>query len=230
MSHFVAFVFHDEETSIEELLAPYNEQDEEYMEFEPAVESTEELMATYKEHKDEYEDIDDFMENYYGYHQNDYGEWGYITNPNAKWDWYVIGGRWSQYLRLKNSNLRVDEAYVRDIDFGIDPEKYKKALRFWEIAVEGAEPTAEEKEKWFFYRSEYYVQEYGTKEKYAEMSASLSPFAVVTADGEWHEAGNMGWFGMSDTTKESRDKLSEYFKKYVEENPNLLLTVVDCHI
>jgi len=26
------------------------------------------------------------------------GHWGYWHNPNAKWDWYVVGGRWSGVL------------------------------------------------------------------------------------------------------------------------------------
>lgn len=26
------------------------------------------------------------------------------TNPNAKWDWYIIGGRWSGYFRAKDKN------------------------------------------------------------------------------------------------------------------------------
>ena len=28
--------------------------------------------------------------------------YGYWENPNAKWDWYEIGGRWRRTLKLKN--------------------------------------------------------------------------------------------------------------------------------
>lgn len=38
------------------------------------------------------------------------------TNPNKKWDWYVIGGRWSNSLHLKTGGT-ADSAYKRDIDF-----------------------------------------------------------------------------------------------------------------
>lgn len=31
----------------------------------------------------------------------------------------------------------------------------------------------------------------------AEMAREVIPYAVVTPDGEWHERGQMGWFGMS---------------------------------
>ena len=41
------------------------------------------------------------------------------TNPNAKWDWWVIGGRWSGFLQLKpeNEGLSVDVAFKGNIDF-----------------------------------------------------------------------------------------------------------------
>lgn len=38
------------------------------------------------------------------------------TNPNAKWDWWVEGGRWSGRLLLKNGS-RADSALAQDIDF-----------------------------------------------------------------------------------------------------------------
>jgi hypothetical protein len=37
------------------------------------------------------------------------------TNPNAKWDWYVVGGRWSGLLPTKDGR-RVDEATKGEID------------------------------------------------------------------------------------------------------------------
>lgn len=37
-------------------------------------------------------------------------------NPDAVWDWYVVGGRWSGELKLKNGE-GVDFAEVKDIDW-----------------------------------------------------------------------------------------------------------------
>lgn len=59
-------------------------------------------------------------------------EWGYkideddnvlsTYNPDAKWDWYVIGGRWSNYLYLKERDeegerLTADYAYFDEVDW-----------------------------------------------------------------------------------------------------------------
>lgn len=43
-------------------------------------------------------------------------------NPNAKWDWYCVGGRWNGFLVLKErakdgSIIEVNEAYFSDIDW-----------------------------------------------------------------------------------------------------------------
>ena len=38
------------------------------------------------------------------------------SNPNAKWDWWVIGGRWSNFLKLKSGGF-ANSARVRNIDF-----------------------------------------------------------------------------------------------------------------
>ena len=43
-------------------------------------------------------------------------------NPNAKWDWYCVGGRWKGFLVLKErkedgSIIEVNEAYFKEIDW-----------------------------------------------------------------------------------------------------------------
>lgn len=85
-------------------------------------------------------------------------------NPNSRWDWYEIGGRWHNILLTKKENKDVidgraswgnldsnykkapegykwvDGARIKDIDFKKAMEfkdTYNKAIRFWEIYVEG---------------------------------------------------------------------------------------------
>lgn len=37
----------------------------------------------------------------YKQHPNDAKRWGYWENPNKKWDWWVIGGRWRGFYPIK---------------------------------------------------------------------------------------------------------------------------------
>ena len=104
MSHFSVAVFSRHPEEVEELLAPYNEQteDEEYLEFEEACESMEDIRARYAQEKRDSESFEAFLSRWYGYDYNEeLDACGYLCNPNAKWDWWEIGGRWHNELRLK---------------------------------------------------------------------------------------------------------------------------------
>lgn len=100
MSHFTVLVIGD---NAEEQLIPFEEQtkNEKYLEFKDC---TEEVINNYEKHKDEYKTLEDFAKEYYGYDSVD-GKYGYKRNPNAKWDWYVLGGRWTNTLKLKMDNF-----------------------------------------------------------------------------------------------------------------------------
>lgn len=45
--------------------------------------------------------IIDYCEEHRGYIQDSEGLWGYTYNPNAKWDWWQIGGRFSRNFLVK---------------------------------------------------------------------------------------------------------------------------------
>lgn len=52
--------------------------------------------------KDKYDSFEEYLEQYHGYRKDErtgaYGRW---YNPNSKWDWYELGGRWTGYFKLK---------------------------------------------------------------------------------------------------------------------------------
>jgi len=173
-------------------------------------------------------------------------------NPKSKWDWYSIGGRWIGMLLTKNDSgvkgvsgafgngprheAGVDQACKGDIDWKAmtNEEDYKKAIRYWEMVVEGSEPVTEkEKEdvKFSFYKPEYYTNKFGTKENYAKYQTSFHTYAVLK-DGEWVEPGQMGWFGMSSADPKDEFEFGmNFMKDIVDPLPDeALLTVVDCHI
>ncbi len=51
--------------------------------------------------KHAYKDFETFVQQYHGLEKNEQGRYGYMYNPNAKWDWYELGGRWAGAVPLK---------------------------------------------------------------------------------------------------------------------------------
>lgn len=53
--------------------------------------------------QDYYKDFENYVKEYHGYDKRDEekGRYGYWYNPNAKWDWYSLGGRWTGFFKLK---------------------------------------------------------------------------------------------------------------------------------
>ena len=232
MSHFNVAVFTTEDgLSVDELLAPYDEE----LTHAPHLEFTkqEAIIEARNRYPKLSDKSDDECWKYMaeGYITDKHGNLYSSYNPDAKWDWWVEGGRWSGLLRLKDGS-RADSAKLKDIDFSPDEEVYKKALRFWGIVVEHAPLEADEENPFTLWNEEYYRDFYGDRENYARRQAQFSTQAVVTQDGIWCERGAVGWFGSSDETPEkAEDWDDKYFQRFIEgEDPELTLTIVDCHI
>lgn len=104
MSHFAVLVIGE---NVEKQLQPYHEYEctgieDEYVKFVPAEETLEELQKDYEEKKEiyGYTSFEDCMKDDYRYIEKN-GQWGRYTNPNAKWDWWSVGGRWTGFFKLK---------------------------------------------------------------------------------------------------------------------------------
>ena len=166
-------------------------------------------------------------------HDNE-GNLYYLGNNNDKWDWYQIGGRWSNLLR-KLDGTRCDECEVKDLDLSLDTKAYNEAKRFWEVVVDKQPLTDVERPSDFFtmYKPEYYTEMYGDRDNFAKSRALFNTFAMLL-DGEWYEQGKMGWFAVSDTTSDSFKEYTKFFNKTLEElketHPHATVTLVDCHI
>lgn len=117
------------------------------------------------------------------------------SNPNGKWDWWVIGGRWDGWIHGPER-----EAASRDADggFNFGSEHHtaaNNACLVKDIPIDGME---------------------------------YPPFAIVTPDGQWHEAGSMSWWGIvTDAVSpgEWRNQVKELLAQYQEH----LAAAVDCH-
>lgn len=100
----------------------------------------------------------------------------YWTNPNAKWDWFEVGGRWSNRLRLKNGE-RADSALLCDIDTGFNMAAYNDALAYWNDAMQNK----------VFESPEFLLSHYLSKDIYAALRGIFYFNFVIDAEGKWHE-------------------------------------------
>lgn len=252
MSHFSVAVFTEPNgKTVSELLAPYDEN----LEVESHVCKTkEEALAEIAKYENDYPEYktmtdEEKIEDYFGI--SDFDEDGNLMttyNPDSKWDWYSIGGRFPGLLKATTGthgdgsafhiNPRVDgefdSARVGDIDFSPDMDEYNKAIRYWEVVVEKQPLKANENPDHFtnWYRDGYFEEYYRDKETYAKIMASFSTYAIVTPDGKWFEKGQMGWFGdSSETADEFVDWHLHYKERFLDTaDPDWTLTIVDCHI
>jgi hypothetical protein len=185
-----------------------------------------------------------FVDYYHGYNQDENGDYGYYHNPNAKWDWYQIGGRWCGYFTMKEGKVGVpsdrhwanetkdipinkaDQAFMRDIDWeAMKSERRTKAEVNWE---KHKKKLTEQDDKYHPY-FEFGIKQDDTRDQYLARYESFATFAVVK-DGKWYEHGEMGWWACVSNEKD-QDVWNAEFDKLVMSLPDdTLLTVVDCHI
>ena len=231
MSHFSVLVIHDENTSIDELLAPYDES----IRVAPYKVFTKQEAVSYvrKNYPEFAKETDEACWKYLAesYKADSEGNLYDDFNPNGKWDYYEIGGGFENSLRLKDGR-RVNSAKLKDIDFSLAEEEYQGALRCWDIIVEHKPLEPNEEKPFSFVSEEYYRERYGTRENYIKSCATFYTYAVITPNGIWHEPDRMGWFGMSNVSPAQEAEWErEFHKKFLEnEKPEMVLTVVDCHV
>ena len=156
MSHYSVLVLSEPGQTIEELLAPYCEDDPTFFEFE----------------EDEGGELDEST-----------GRRGWWHNPEARWDWWVVGGRWAGYIAATEGSYgepssdfrypegRFDSALVADCDFYPGFETY---------AVLTPDGTWHEPGRmgWFCTTS-------ATSEEEERFSATYRERFIDTADHDW---------------------------------------------
>jgi len=105
----------DVHRAIAEMLAPYDEstEDDRFLAFK---DMTDEAFKEYDaneqdldgvSYKSKYKTFDEFCRKCEGYTLDATGRYGYAINPNAKWDWWVIGGRWLGFFPIKQGSRQV---------------------------------------------------------------------------------------------------------------------------
>jgi hypothetical protein len=126
---------------------------------------------------------------YVQYHElfNVQGEPLSTSNPDSKWDWFVIGGRWDGWITGN------EQSSDHGLNFGPQHQTIENNIATTEQAVE----------------------------------RDVIPHAIITPDGEWHEHGQMGWWGIMITENEGWDAQT---REILTGYPGHHLLILDAHI
>lgn len=298
MSHFTVLVSAKNDEELEQKLLPFHEYEctgiEQYLEFVVEVPReniplrAQELRMKYYEG----ENLSDLeiLENWYGGELRSEG-WGHVTNPNAKWDWWKIGGRWTGLLKLKEMGMgrngspglmtdentdtfRADIALAGDVDWqAIHDEDVQRQIDGYKVRhhyialaenMDIPEAIYLECEKQF--NENEYARQVGSIRKlvlykmanqlsgqdnhlwwdsYTEVAQYMNldekqykatcigkaqTYAFIDLDGNWQQRGEMGWFGLDDESKGTKN-YDEAWWQFVKSIPaDQLVYVIDCHI
>lgn len=148
-------------------------------------------------------------------------------NPNGFWDWWTVGGRWAGSL-------------VPDYDPATDPRNFgtcplcggtgkrdDERARGWrrenpDYGCNGCNSTGIER-KWSNATFD------GDVLPVSQIEGDLPFYALVTPDGQWHQRGSMGWFGMSADDMDE-ETWGAYKRAEVAKHPDAWAVVVDCHV
>jgi len=168
------------------------------------------------------------------YNEND--EW---FAEGSRWDWWMIGGRWTGSIS--------PEPY----EPGEDPENFETC---WLCQGTGLRPDWElfeaESPGWREWsggcngcRGKGWETVWPTRWKpydgdvqpVASLAADFVPMAIVTPDGRWHEQARMGWFGMTTEDEGGNGEKPEAlwratYKALLEQHPEATAVLVDCHV
>lgn len=170
------------------------------------------------------------------------GRRGYWENPNKKWDYWRVGGRYAGRLKVRDGVAHmapgrtwdgpavspgfVDQARAGDIDWdAMRAKRLADRMQWWDEYQDKL--TKNPKAAYLVY--EYGVQKDDTRETYVARGREFSCFAVVK-DGRWYERGKMGWWACVSDEKDATAWQGEFDSLLADLPPDTLLTVVDCHI
>lgn len=159
--HFCIYVIGNDDLT--QALEPFQENnmgtvDEHYLEF---IDRTEEVNKEWRDYpltclagegfEQDFKNIEEFAKDWFGYEATSGGRYGYTANPNAKWDWWELGGRWANMIPLKGTRAETNQAYIEDIN--LDALKVTSAILYKGKWIEGEAKnlynwTDEEEEAW----------------------------------------------------------------------------------
>jgi hypothetical protein len=150
---------------VEQMLAPYDENSSAESIWTPVSGGELEDMAKFYSVPNEFDALAPHAQSYFGAELIDSGgQIGYnaFYNPNGKWDWYAIGGRWSGFLPLKEGSGAIPfPRNTYPMDGSPLPEKCADSALKGDIDWEGARFVAAQRANKYFKMWEEAVAKHG---------------------------------------------------------------------
>lgn len=230
MSHYTCLVFTDEDTTVESLLEPFDENAE-----VPHYISREEL-------------IQDRRKSFERYRDTTYAE--YLANPNEYLKKY---GRNEAHIKYITKEFPERFSWTDD-DFYREATKYYEESQIQEDGSVYSTYNPNSKWDWYAYGgrwgdglklkptcerasdyedpNEAFCDDAVVEDLDIDNMNDFHTYAVLTPDGEWHAPGEMGWFACSSETEDEYDVWSrEYKSKFLDSaQPHWHVYLMDLHI
>lgn len=242
MSHAVVLVVTEKAPTREmlnEIMSPYCEICEEDSKYATVIDRTNEVRDKWKNidsnEKSEYENIIDFGKAYFGYKYDVEQDMFYnVENPNAKWDWFEVGGRFTDYLNSAVMQPRDNCIYRKsEIDFEKTREAVNEKLSVQYDTIKYAIAQNDMAGLHFMLDVNTMLQHIEdvknlSKEEYINKYSCLDiPFAIIY-NGIWYEKGELGWFGIVHNEDENWDET--FMDIWNAISDEYYITIVDYHI
>jgi hypothetical protein len=152
-------------------------------------------------------------------------------NPQSKWDWWIIGGRWRGHFKVKPNMPYIlgDETWgEEERPPAGNGDIVKKMDVDWEGMLHDSMESC--RQAWRREDHRFLFTKATTEEEYVAEVAGIATFALIDKEGEWHERGNMGWWGVV-TDEQDRGEWTKAYIEYVGScDDDDMLFLLDCHI
>jgi len=163
------------------------------------------------------------------------GEW---FADGSRWDWWVIGGRFTGLL--DSYAPEKDPANIEACDLcagtGERPGGREEFGAEWYQRCHGCNGCdgTGQRVKW----PTQWAPHDGDRQPASQLLSEplqYMPHAVVTPDGKWHENERLGWFNTPIPNEQGTDPAPEDLWKaavaaLIEQHPDAVAVVVDCHV
>lgn len=158
------------------------------------------------------------------------GEW---FAEGSRWDWWVVGGRWTGALDgyQPHEDIRNYEVCNLCEGTGVRPGGLEEFGIDWFEGCNGCNGCSGNGIRYNGFGLDPHP---GDVRPVAQLNGFI-PTALITPDGRWHEEGRPGWWGATIEDEEGHGAKGEQVweaavKALYEQHPEATAVLVDCHV